>query len=79
MALGSPGILSICMRTAAAIVDEPVDVPERGPNRIRDAASAKAPLRRLVEFGWLVTEDGSRYHVTSTALSAFGEERQRSA
>jgi phage/plasmid primase-like uncharacterized protein len=54
-------------------------VMQLGPNSIRDAMSAKAALRSLVEMGCLVTEDGSRYHVTSTALSAIGEERKRSA
>jgi hypothetical protein len=41
------------------------DVMRLGPYAIREAPAAKAALRVLLEHGWLLTEDGSRYIVPS--------------
>jgi putative DNA primase/helicase len=54
-------------------------VMQLGPSSIRDATSAKAALRTLVEKGLIITEDGSGYRVTPAALLSFAEERQDSA
>jgi hypothetical protein len=44
------------------------NVMQLGPYAIREAPVAKAALRALLEHGWLVTEDGSRYTVAAAAL-----------
>lgn len=44
------------------------DVMRLGPYAIREAPTAKAALRTLLEHGWLVTEDGSRYTVPAAVL-----------
>jgi hypothetical protein len=49
-------------------------VMQLGPNSIRDAASARAALRTLVEFQWLSTDDGHRYCLSSAAQAALQEE-----
>jgi hypothetical protein len=48
-------------------------VMQLGPNSIRDAASAKAALRTLVEFHWLNTDDGHRYYLSIGAQVALQE------
>jgi hypothetical protein len=49
-------------------------VMQLGPNSIRDAMSAKAALRTLVEMGCLVTDDGKRYRTPLDLESALREE-----
>jgi hypothetical protein len=44
------------------------NVMQLGPYAIREAPAAKAALRTLVEHGWLVTDDGSRYMVPAAVL-----------
>lgn len=44
------------------------DVMRLGPYAIREAPTAKAALRTLLEHGWLITEDGSRYTVPAAVL-----------
>jgi hypothetical protein len=48
-------------------------VMQRGPSIMRNAASARPALGVLVEYGWLVTEDDSRFLLTPAALAAFSE------
>jgi phage/plasmid primase-like uncharacterized protein len=48
-------------------------VLQYGPNSIRLAATAKAALQSLVERGWLATDDGCHFQITSDALTAQGE------
>jgi phage/plasmid primase-like uncharacterized protein len=103
-----------CGEAAAAIVDQPVALPEfdrgnalkpgsdaqklldwirrkglteftrkqvmqLGPSSIRDATSAKEALLTLVEMGWIVTADGTRYRTPPDLESAIPEETTCSA
>jgi hypothetical protein len=43
----------------------PREVMRLGPYSIREAPTAKAALRMLVEHGWLITDDASHYAVPS--------------
>jgi hypothetical protein len=48
------------------------NIMQKGPYAIREAPAAKAALRTLLEHGWLVTDDGSRYLVPAAALEEWG-------
>jgi Protein of unknown function (DUF3987) len=48
-------------------------VMQLGPNSIRDGASARRALRMLVDFHWLITEDGHHYCLPPSAQAALLE------
>jgi hypothetical protein len=48
------------------------NVMQRGPYAIREAPIAKAALRLLQEYGWLLTEDGSHYTVSAHVTDDWG-------